>query len=120
MLIFNFIPKAFCILGHNLEVNRGSLSDTIKTSTQCNRITSFTYIQASFFTKYFIHIGRNKEDLINLSIIAHMTSFPFLFLGNPNTKFMEICSHFHLEWEEAVIPQHDFNALLSLVDKLDI
>jgi hypothetical protein len=89
------VPKARCILGHNLDVNQGSLSETIEIGTPCNLTTSLIYNWASYSTESPIFIGKNKENFVNLSTITHMASSPFLLLGNLDTKFIVIFSHFH-------------------------
>jgi hypothetical protein len=53
----NLVPITFCRLIQNLDVKRGSLSDTIDSGTPCNQTISCKYIFVSFSSEYFIFIG---------------------------------------------------------------
>lgn len=70
---FNLVPKTRCILGHSLEVNLGSWSDTIDIGTPCNVITSLTFNFTNLFTRFVIFIGKNKVTFVKWYIITHIT-----------------------------------------------
>jgi len=46
-------------------------------------------------TKSVIFMGKNSANFIKWSTMTHITSFPFLPMGNPDAKSMVIISHFH-------------------------
>ena len=84
MLRFNFVPNVRCKLGHSLDVNLGSRSDTIDTGTPWSLTTSLMYNFASLSTKSVALIDKNKTDFVSRSTISHMASLPFFPLGNLN------------------------------------
>ena len=90
-----FVPMALCKLFQNVDVNLGSLSDTIETSSPCNLTISLIYYWAYWSILYVDFTGRKWVDLVNLSTITHMKLYPFCVLGNPSTKSIVMCSHFH-------------------------
>ena len=95
-LNLNFVPNSFCKPPQKLEVNRGSLSETMDIGTPCNIIISFIKSCPSFQNLLVLFIGKKCTDLVNWSIITHIESQRFLEQGNPlKKKSMVICSHFH-------------------------
>jgi len=46
-------------------------------------------------TELVIFIGRNNANFVKRSTMTYIAPFPFLHLGNPNTKSMMIIPHFH-------------------------
>ena len=82
------VPKANCNSFQNLEVNRGSLSDTIDNDTPCNHTTSRS-------KEYSILTGIKWADFMSLSIITHTESCFLCVRGRPDTKSITILFHFH-------------------------
>ena len=79
----------------NLEVNLGSLSDTILDGSPYNLTISLIYREVNFSKENLILIGMKSADLVSLSTITQIESKPLGVLGSPTTKSMEILSHFH-------------------------
>ena len=88
MLNFNLVPMAFWRLGHSLEVNRGSMSDTMEIGIPFNLTTLFTYTLVSLSTESIIFTGRTT--------ITPIASFHFLLFDSSVTKFIVMYFHFHL------------------------
>jgi hypothetical protein len=88
MLNFNLVPIAFWRLGHSLEVNRGSLSDTMEIGIPCNLTTLFIYTLVNLSTESIIFTGR--------ATITHIVSFRFLLFDSSVTKSNVMYFHFHL------------------------
>ena len=91
----NFVPKYFCKLTQNWDVNWGSLSDTILISTLCNFTTSLMYNLVSIARENSVLIGMKCADLVKWSTMTQMTLFLLNVVSNPFTKSMVILSHFY-------------------------
>ena len=91
----SLVPKHFCKHSQNWDVNLGSLSKTILTEVPYNLTISFMYNWTSLLTGCLVFMGRKWADFFNLSTITHITSFPVDPFGNPITKSIVMCSHFH-------------------------
>ena len=90
VLRFNFIPNACCKLGHNLDVNLGSRSDIIDTSTPWSLMTLCIYNFVNLSTKSVIFICKKKKRFCQL-IHHHLYGIiTLLSLDNPITKSIEI------------------------------
>jgi hypothetical protein len=96
VLKFSLVLIALCNFSQNLEVNRGSRSDTMEIGTPCNLTISRTYNSASLSIESVTLIGRKWAHFINLSIMTHITSCLLGAFGRPTTKSITIWSHFHV------------------------
>lgn len=67
----------------------------IESGTPWSRTTSLTYNLAKTSEESVVFIGTQWADLVNLSTITQIESFPLWVLGNPDMKSMEMWSHFH-------------------------
>jgi len=81
-------------LFQNLEVNLGSLLDTMLDGTPCNLTISLMYREVNFSKENLILIIK-CVDLVNLSTTTQIKSKPLGVIGSPTTKSMEILSYFH-------------------------
>ena len=95
VLMYNFVPIAFCKYSQNLEVNLGSLSDTIDIGTPCSRTILFKYFSANCSSEHPQRISMKCVDFVSLSMITHTALIPLIVRGNPVTKSIVILSHFH-------------------------
>ena len=91
----NWLPKASWKLLQKWDVKTEPRSDTIVSRTPCNLIISWMKILAYISAVWVILTGKKCADLVNLSTITQIESFPSFDLGNPIMKSMEISAHFH-------------------------
>ncbi|KAJ0445510.1 hypothetical protein HanIR_Chr16g0843751 [Helianthus annuus] len=62
-------------------------------------------------------MGRKCADLVSLSTITHIVSFPFFVFGNLVMKSIVTISHFHSEVQAVVASLTAFGVQLSLAHK---
>lgn len=89
------VPKASCNCRHDLKTKWGSQSETILMRTPCKLTILSRYSLASFSNKYSTFTSKNGANFVSLSVIIQIASWLFYVLGNPVTKSIVMCSHFH-------------------------
>jgi len=94
-LLLNCVPNVACNDCQNREVNLGSRSNTMLSSTPCNLTTSRTYNSANLSIDHFWFIGRKCAHFVSLSTITQTESWPLVDRRRCVTKSIEILSHFH-------------------------
>jgi len=94
-LILSCVPNAAYIDCQNLDVNRGSRSDTMLAGTPCNLTTSLTYNSANLSIDSFWFIGKKWAHFVSRSTITQIASKPLVVLGKWVTKSIAMLSHFH-------------------------
>lgn len=72
----------------------GSLFDTIEVGTPYSLTSSLTYICANYSIVVLFLRGMKCKNFINLSA-TQIISLLLEVFGNPDTKSIEICSHFY-------------------------
>ena len=90
-----WVSKVDCKLCQNVEVKRGSLSDTIEIGTPCNLTISHIYKWLNVSIESETLIGRKWADFVKRSTTTQTTSCSLWDLGNSVTKFIMTCSYFH-------------------------
>ena len=91
----NLVPNAFCKLCQNLDVNRKSHSDTIKTGTLCNLTMSSINNFASLWREKVSLTDKKCANFVSWSIITRLPLCRLWVQGSLNKKFIVMCSHFH-------------------------
>ena len=89
------VPRAFCSLGQNRDVNQGSWSDIIDTVTTWSLTISLMYSLANLSKDKVLRTTKKCADLVSRSTITQMASWPIWVRGKSTTKSMVMCSYFH-------------------------
>ena len=95
MVKFSRVPKADCNSFQNLDVNRGSWSNTIDNGILCNQIILLTYSSTNRSMEESSLTGTKWVDFVSQSTITHIESCFFYVRGKLVTKSITMLSHFH-------------------------
>ena len=95
MLKFNFVPKSANRPFQNLDVNLGSMSDSIALGNPCNLKIYFIKTFAMAYLLFVYLTSTKCAYLDNLSTKTMIDSCCFIVIGKPLIKSMEIIPHFH-------------------------
>jgi len=90
----NLLPKPFCKVCQNLEVNLGSLSDTILEDIPCSLTTSLIYNEANLSIDILKLIARKWALLVSRSTITQIVLRFQTDRGKCVTKSIAMLSHF--------------------------
>ena len=109
----NLVPRDFCKLTQNWDVNWGSLSSIILVGTLCNFTITLMYNLVSFSREKSVLTSMKCANLVKRSTMTQMALFLLNIVSNLVTKSMVILSHFHSGTSNGCISRRVFDVQLS-------